>query len=83
MDVEDYFFSVKPSTIHLTRWLLDNTSLLMAGSESDLPFGDAFSPVQLETEKGRGEGNYTKLAAVLDLVGGTRRRGSGVHVNRC
>jgi hypothetical protein len=37
----------------------------MAGNESDLPFGDAFSPAQLDTETGE----YTKLAAVLELVG--------------
>jgi len=37
----------------------------MAGNESDLPFGDAFSPAQLDTEAGE----YTKLAAVLELVG--------------
>jgi hypothetical protein len=38
----------------------------MAGNESDLPFGDAFSPAQLDTDTGE----YTKLAAVLDLVAG-------------
>ena len=37
----------------------------MAENESDLPFGDAFSPAQLDTEIGE----YTKLAAVLELVG--------------
>jgi hypothetical protein len=36
----------------------------MSGNESDLPFGDAFSPAQLDTDTG----GYTKLAAVLDLV---------------
>ena len=37
----------------------------MAGNESDLPFGDAFSPAQPDTETGE----YTKLAAVLEMVG--------------
>jgi hypothetical protein len=36
----------------------------MADDESDLPFGDAFSPGQLDTETGE----YSKLAAVLELV---------------
>ena len=37
----------------------------MSGNESALPFGDAFSPAQLDTDTGE----YTKLAAVLDLIG--------------
>ena len=36
----------------------------MAGNESDLPFGDAFSPAQLDVDTG----GYTKLAAVLNLA---------------
>lgn len=36
----------------------------MAENESDLPFGDAFSPGQLDTDAGE----YTKLAAILELV---------------
>ncbi|GGJ04196.1 hypothetical protein GCM10008995_12490 [Halobellus salinus] len=38
---------------------------MITGNESDFPFGDALSPAQLDTETGE----YTKLAAVLELVG--------------